>query len=325
MSILWRSWLTFSVVLATVLGVLTTLTILQHSAILSDLVRQRIAVVASTTAAAFRSIVDLGLPLSAMRHGDAVVARALQTDPKIRAIHVFNPSGVEVYTTGQDRAAPVSGEIVRAQQLADDVTWSVETGEGLDSGFSVVNRGGDVVGGVVVGYPKDEFNAKTHAPAVRTVIEAIVLWLVFSGFALAIQRVLLSAPMRVLTRLRADSPGEDRDLASGPEPERAGPLEHQLAELQGNLVAARRYFERADSELKTLAHGDTPADPSKGNTEPPPEIVEQSPAMSLARVIARKLAPWAALLIVVSALIRGGSPCATSTARSSRNSLREPT
>ncbi len=34
-------------------------------------------------------------------------------------------------------------------------------------------------------------------------------------------------------------------------------------------------------------------------------IVEQSPGTSLARVMARRLAPWAASLIVVSALILG--------------------
>lgn len=76
MSILWRSWLTFSVVMATVLAILASLSILQHNAILSDLTRGRIAVVAHTTAVAFRAITDLGLPLSAMRNGDEIVARA---------------------------------------------------------------------------------------------------------------------------------------------------------------------------------------------------------------------------------------------------------
>jgi len=70
-SILSRSWLTLSVVIATVQAVLALLSILQHNAILSDLIRQRLSVVAQTTAASFQPIIRLGLPLSMMRNGDA--------------------------------------------------------------------------------------------------------------------------------------------------------------------------------------------------------------------------------------------------------------
>jgi hypothetical protein len=153
LSILWRSWLTFSVVMATVLAVLATLSILQHNAILSDLIRQRIAVVAHTTAASFRSIVDLGLPLSTIRNGDEIVARARESDPRIGAIHVFEPTGRKVYTTGEDRTEPVSRAILRAQDLADGAAWSVETAHELTFSREASRRNAAPVNGARKGTP----------------------------------------------------------------------------------------------------------------------------------------------------------------------------
>jgi predicted MFS family arabinose efflux permease len=313
-SILWRSWLTFSVVIATVLAVLATLSILQHNAILSELIRQRIAVVAHTTAASFRSIVDLGLPLSAMRNGNEIVARALQTDPRLSAIHVFDPAGVKVYTTAEDRAEPVSRAILRAQALADGVAWSVETANELDSGSSVVNRAGDIVGGVVVGYAKDAFNARADAMAMRTISEAIVLWLAFSVLAFVILRILLAAPLRGLARLEALPEqlrkGHRAPLQEGSadsKPTKLALLDGEIEGLKEKLIAAFAQFSRTEAELGRLAHEVPTA--SVGTAQEPgnpsPAIVEQSEATSLARIMARRLAPWAALLIVVSALILG--------------------
>jgi len=87
LSILWRSWLTFSAVIAAVLAILTSLPILQHDTILSGLIRDRIAVVAHTTASSFRAIVDM-----------------------------FDPAGTKLYSTTHDRAAPVPPEVLRAQK-----------------------------------------------------------------------------------------------------------------------------------------------------------------------------------------------------------------
>ncbi len=46
--ILWRSWITFTAIIATVLIVLALLSSLQHNALYSDLIRQRLSVVAQT-------------------------------------------------------------------------------------------------------------------------------------------------------------------------------------------------------------------------------------------------------------------------------------
>ena len=56
MSILWRSWITFTAIIATVLIVLAVLSSLQHNALYSDLIRQRLSVVAQTSADTFAAI-----------------------------------------------------------------------------------------------------------------------------------------------------------------------------------------------------------------------------------------------------------------------------
>ena len=60
MFILWRSWITFTAIIATVLLVLALLSSLQHNALYSDLIRQRLSVVAQTTADSFKSVVKRG-------------------------------------------------------------------------------------------------------------------------------------------------------------------------------------------------------------------------------------------------------------------------
>jgi hypothetical protein len=86
-----RSWFAFCGVLAVVLAVLVLLLGFQHAAVLSELTRNRLSVLAQTTGEAFAPMVGLGLPLSMLRNGDAIVARPGQTDPDIRAVHVVEP------------------------------------------------------------------------------------------------------------------------------------------------------------------------------------------------------------------------------------------
>src|SRR3990170_2474140 len=133
-----RSWVAFSVVIAIVQAVLGLLSVLQHNAVLSELLRQRISVIAQTTAASFKPIIDLGLPISMIRNGDAIVARALETDPEVRAVHALNPSGIIVYTTDAARPEAVPREVLQAMQLAREIKWSTEAAEYIHSGFNVV-------------------------------------------------------------------------------------------------------------------------------------------------------------------------------------------
>ena len=90
MSILWRSWLTFTIIIATVLVLLTILSTLQFDSVLSNLIRQRLSVIAQTTSASFRPVAEMGLPISMMRNASKILQRAGQTDPQISSVHVFD-------------------------------------------------------------------------------------------------------------------------------------------------------------------------------------------------------------------------------------------
>ena len=175
-----RSWLTLPLIIAVVQAVLALLAILQFNALFSDLLRQRIAVIAQTTATSFKPIVNLGLPLSMMRNGNAIVARALAMDSEISAVHVFNPTGAIVYTTSKPRLQSVARDVLRTMQFSDDVKWSVETDDKLFSGFNVVGPDGKASGAVIVAYPKDRLESASHEVTAATMQVAFVVWFVLS-------------------------------------------------------------------------------------------------------------------------------------------------
>jgi hypothetical protein len=87
MPLFWRSWLVVSALIALVLAVLAVLCVLQFEAILSALIRERLAILAQTTQASFRSALDLGLPLETIRNAGAILEHGKASDPGITAIH----------------------------------------------------------------------------------------------------------------------------------------------------------------------------------------------------------------------------------------------
>ena len=163
MAIFWRSWITFTAIIATVLFVLALLATLQHNALYSKLIRQRLSVVAQSAADSFQPVVNLGLPISMVRNAREVLGRAQQTDERIIAIHAFNPSGIIVQTTHPDDPVLVPDVVKFAQSLAEGSEWSVESDAELFSGTNISNAAGKVVGSIVVVYPKEEFNAHNKA------------------------------------------------------------------------------------------------------------------------------------------------------------------
>jgi len=146
MFILWRSWFTFTAIIATILIVLALLSSLQHNAIYSDLIRQRLSVVAQTTADSFKSVVNLGLPISMVRNARQILERGQQTDPRKTTIYTFNPSGIVVHTTDPDGPKKVPKEVILAQSLAESSEWSVESETELFSRISINNSAGARVG-----------------------------------------------------------------------------------------------------------------------------------------------------------------------------------
>ncbi|TDJ16677.1 MAG: MFS transporter [Gammaproteobacteria bacterium] len=314
MSILWRSWVTFTAIIATVLIVLALLSSFQHNALYSDLIRQRLSVVAQTTAHSFQSVVNLGLPISMVRNARKVLARARQTDPRITAIHAFNPTGIIVQTTDPDDPGKVPDEVKLAQSLADSSQWSVETDTELYSGISIRNAAGTTVANIVVVYPKEEFVERTTAVVKHIATTTLGLLIIFSAAAYLLLRLRLSGPIHGLARLdlllsaiRHDGGGgEKTPPMTEEEAANLGFLRADIETLEDHLHRATKSYDAAISSLGITDQAiddSTPIDDDNGDGQA--VVVTSTPETSLARLIARKLVPWAGLLIIGSALTLG--------------------
>lgn len=314
-----RSWITFSAVIGLLQAVVGLLSVLQHNAVLSDLLRQRISVIAQTTATSFKPFIDLGLPLSMIRNGNAIVARAIEIDDQVKAVHAFNPSGIIVYTTDASGPKGVPHEVLQAMQLSKSVKWSTETAEQIYSGFNVVSRDGAASGAVVVAYPKDRLEAASQTMVAKVVRTALLIWAAFSALSYLLLRLLLGTPQRRLARLEGVARGEpDAEIGTDGNPRTSGPgafwrdlFGPQIRQLGANLSDARRQYDEASRELSAFASpvaedGRPEGDDSAVATNPAPETeIASNPLRSLARQIASRLAPLAAVLMVSSALILG--------------------
>ena len=311
MPILWRSWVTFTAIIATVLGVLALLSWLQHDALYSNLIRQRLSVVAQTAAQSFQPVVNLGLPVSMVRNARGVLERVQGTDPRIVAMHAFDPAGRVVHTTDPANPTHVPEEVTLAQALSDGDKWSVESQKNLYSGVSILDTGGKSIANIVVVYPKEEFDARTAAVLRRIAVTTSVLLIIFSAAAFLLLRVRLSGAIHALGRLgeilagirdrsetgRQPAPMSEKSAAA------LGFFRSDIEMLEVRLEEATRNYDVARTSLGV--DDEIPAG-SLRNTERIPEgrstVLTSSPEASLARLIARKLVPWAGLLIIGSAL-----------------------
>lgn len=313
---LFRSWLTFTIVIAVVQGVLALLAVLQHDAILSELLRQRIAVIAQTTAAPYRPILSLGLPISMLRNGDAIVARALEMDREITAVHTFNPSGVIVHSTQDPHPQSVAPALVRLMQFATGPVWGTETDAEIVSGRNLFASGSDAIGAIVVTYPTDRLVAASRSIVDETLKTAILIWVGFSAVAYFLLRTVLAAPRRVIASLETISPSETggqegaaEAVSAGHRDVDRGMLGSEVLRLKDNLGQAAR---RHDEALRTLGgragtdDNAKPAGTTGDNADTPAEAGRAAdPSRSLARALAMRLAPPAAAVIAISALILG--------------------
>ena len=284
MFILWRSWITCTAIIATVLVVLALLSSLQHNAVYSDLVRQRLSVVAQTTADAFQPVVNLGLPISMVRNAREVLVRAKQTDPQITAIHAFNPAGIIVQTTDPNDPGQVPDEVTLAQSLADSGEWSVESDTELFSGISIVNAGGTTVGNIVVVYPKREFNAHTTAVVKHVAVVTLQLLILFSAAAFVLLRLRLSGAIHGLSRLgsllstiggKDNGPGEKPVPLTERESAKLGFLRADIETLEDHLHRATQNY---DNLRKSLDLTDEQTD------EPLPVYKRDAEGQSAARI-----------------------------------------
>jgi len=309
-SLLGRVWTALVVVIAIVLVVLSALAVLQHDAVLSQLIRQRLAVTAEETARPFRSVVELGLPIAMVRNKQDLLELARETDPAIENMVLFNPSGVVLEATEPSYPDRVPGKIVQAQSGGTDERWSLETETELISGASIVDEGGNIVGGIYAVYPARELDERGDAVAKQIAVAAVGLLVLFSTVAYLIVRSRLRPVVRFLRGLEGalaalgqDGSAVQRQAERSPgDRTKLGPLGTILGKFEDDLDAASRTFGTAEAKLKALC----PEGLEPSSLDGPREIVPIGmPEMALTRRFAHRLMPIVAGLTLGSALALG--------------------
>jgi ABC-type uncharacterized transport system substrate-binding protein/predicted MFS family arabinose efflux permease len=288
-------WLALTVVMTIVLATLSILAILQHDAILSNLIRQRLSVVVGSTAAPFRSVVELGLPVSMMRNATELLQRASETDPLIKSVHLINPSGIVVDSTLSGDVEPMPREIVRALVDSTDGRWSAETDTDLISGYSILDEGGTPVGGVVASYPKIELESRSGAIRQRMGLVSAILLVLFSIVSYLALRVKMRGPVSELRWIAKRLDGSDEQAPA------------EVSAAMASFPALSEMLERASlayrSALSELAQFSSPApDARLGNDASASVRFVGIAETDLARNIARRLMPLVAAMVFGSAL-----------------------
>ncbi|SOE87033.1 hypothetical protein SAMN05446935_7580 [Burkholderia sp. YR290] len=313
-----RTWLTFSAAIALLLAILGSLSTLQRNAIFSDLLRQRISVIAQTTASSFKPITDLGIPLSMIRNGSEIVARAREMDHEIASVDALNPDGDVIFSTG-NMLRPLPQHVLQAMKLSRNNHWSTETADEILSGFNIVSTDDLVKGAVVVAYPKARLKAVSIAFIGGIVRTALLIWVTFSVIAFLLLRLILAAPDRAVLHIESLSRGEfaaDNTATTQAVPALTfwrGLFGPEIEHLSRNLVEAKRKYELACESLTTLSSVEPNACNSPVHADESQEarshesVVASSSTRSLARRIASRLTILAAVFIFVSAMLLGNT------------------
>jgi predicted MFS family arabinose efflux permease len=289
-----RIWLALAAVMAIVLATLSILAVLQHDAILSNLIRQRLSVVVGSTAEPFRSVVELGLPVSMMRNATELLLRARETDPLIKAVHLINPSGIVVDSTLAGDVEPMPREIVRALADSADGRWTAETDADLISGYSILDEGGSPVGAVVATYPRIELEQRSRAIRQRMGLVSAILLVLFSVVSYLALRVRLRGPISELRRIEKQLDGSDEQAPD------------EVSVATASFPALSEMLERASlayrSALSELAQFCSPAPEQPGSDAAASVRFVGIAETDLARNIAGRLMPLVAAMVFGSAL-----------------------
>jgi MFS family permease/HAMP domain-containing protein len=310
---LWRNWVAFVAVLAVILGILGFLSILQHDAILARLFQERLFVIAETTGSSFRSVVNLGLPISTVRNGQEVLSQDKKIDPAVSSIRVFDPSGLVVYSTDPDNRDKISRGVLLLQSLSSGNRWNTESETELLAGFSIRNTVGDIVGGVLVSSSNRDFIARSDAMKRQIALMSAAILVVFSGLALLVLRVRLAGAIRGITKLQqlsqkfsVDQVPQSPALQNTATKPNYGFLSGEIVKLEQQLNEAFQSFHVAGKELAKLTQsGSDLMEPGTGGIETSGSSVASVPETSFARIFARHLTSWIVALILASAILLG--------------------
>lgn len=296
-----RSWIVTTIVVGIVQATLSLLLILQHDALYSELLKQRVSVIAQTTAETFRPILDLGMPISMLRDGDRIVARGIEIDPSIIAVHAVNPSGIIAHST-QPKPATITEETLSAMRFAESDLWGHETQQAFYSGFTLRREGEQPSGAVVVEYPHIPLDQASKEISRSTMRSALFVMLGTSAFAFFLIYLVLDRPRRKLVELK-DALDSAQTEVSGPASttsHKGNLLDAEVAQLSQILHAAKNAYHEAQRALLAPAQAvQIPKDGAAGDGA----TVLPERSVTLKSAIVTRTVPIMLVLILASALM----------------------
>ena len=314
MAIFWRSWLAFTTIIAVIISTFSVLFYLQFNSILSELIVHRLSVVAHTTATSFRSVIDLGLPFEMVNNAQVILKQSIETDENIKAIHVFSPSGSIIYSTDPLHKHRVSEIILQSQKNTEKQEWGVETSGAFYSGSSIFNDRGQLIGGVVVDYPKIIFNAQKKQIAVFLFFTSLLIFALSTALSFVALKIRLSkavSGVKLLGEISDHLTKKETELSSfelnvKDEKSQFGLLSHVISNLIAQLTRADKNYYSAKFCIADFNSGqqEDSAQPSH-NLDKNSHYKIADEGNDLAESLAKKLTPLAAILVTFAVVVLG--------------------
>lgn len=141
-----------AVVNALCLAVLFALASVQYDAVISGLVRDRLAVVAQVLVEPFQAVADLGLPVESLRGVDELLRRNKQSSTDILGIYLFDPAGNIVRATEPVLADDVTPAAGYALANTDQSSWFSENSTPPLVASLIKSADGSIAGGILISY-----------------------------------------------------------------------------------------------------------------------------------------------------------------------------
>lgn len=243
MAVLWRVWATALGVILAVLIVFLTLSTFQFSRANSELVGERLVVLADRMAAPFEAAAKIGLPVADVRNATGLLERAKQTDERIRAIYVFDSAGRTVHAS-EGSPPDISQMTAIRSQLPDQREWHGEVDDGFVAGVNFPGPGGKPAGGIGILYPSSGNTTSIRAMAAELSVAALAIFCLSGIAAGLLLRLSLGRTIAAFDRVEQEIAGFERDSWSG------NPEAIPTSGLRSDLDAAFQRYRKAASELR---------------------------------------------------------------------------
>ena len=204
MAIVWRVLVAIGAINFLVLFIFVSIATLQFDTILSGLIQERLVVIADRVRVPFAAVANLGLPLSTVRNARAILEDARQDDSDIEHIHVLGLDGTIVHSTSLTPSAALSEVWLTARPGKDSgQVLRVETDDAFMVGADITSATGELSGGIVIVYSKNQARTQVLATAASLGLNAGLVLAGMLLFGWGVLRLALSEHVRVFEGILA--------------------------------------------------------------------------------------------------------------------------